>query len=101
VARCRDVSCACVCVCVCLCWCPETRRLVQLTDPAPLSFWKNPAMATAEETKHPACHSAGGGSRRRSDRVNNAEQVPEGRQWIERCGGNHTVDWIAIAKCDT
>jgi hypothetical protein len=51
-------------LCLCMCWCPETRRLVQLTDPAPLSFWKNPAMAIAEETGHPAYHSAGGGSRR-------------------------------------
>lgn len=71
--RCRGVwSCAPVCVCVYMCACaPRHDRRVQLTEPAPLSFWKNPAMASAAETRRPGRYSAGrdgyrgGGSSRR------------------------------------
>jgi hypothetical protein len=49
------------CRSVLVCWCSrDTSGMVQLTDPAPFSFWKNPAMASAEETRRSARHSAGG-----------------------------------------
>lgn len=83
----------------CLCGCPETRRHVRLTDPAPLSFWKNPAMASAEETRRPGRYSAGGGGRRRGPgRVDNARQDQGGRRWVKRFGGNHPADVVRTRR---
>ena len=40
--------------------CPQDPAQVQLTVPAAFSLWKNPAIASAEETRPSARHSEGG-----------------------------------------